>query len=52
MILANLGKPKPEYIKSLDNILFGFGLSKLGGNCGSPKAFAWWHFFFKFTGSL
>jgi hypothetical protein len=25
-----LGKPKPEYIKSLDNILFGFGLSKLG----------------------
>jgi hypothetical protein len=29
-LLANLGKPKPEYIKSLDNILFGFGLSKLG----------------------
>jgi len=28
--VANLGKPKPEYIKSLDNILFGFGLSKLG----------------------
>jgi hypothetical protein len=25
-----LYKPKPEYIKSLDNILFGFGLSKLG----------------------
>ena len=29
-LLINLGKPKPEYIKSLDNILFSFGLSKLG----------------------
>jgi len=29
-LLANLGKPKPGYIKHLDNILFGFGLSKLG----------------------
>ena len=28
--LANLDKPKPGYIKSHDNILFGFGLSKLG----------------------
>jgi hypothetical protein len=26
----NLGKPKTEYIKSFYNILFGFGLAKLG----------------------
>ena len=28
--MANLDKPKPGYMKSLDNILFGFGLSRLG----------------------
>ena len=29
-MLANLDKPKQRYMKFLEGILFGFGLSKLG----------------------
>jgi hypothetical protein len=31
-LLANLDKPKREQVKFLANLMFGFGLSKLGFN--------------------
>ena len=31
-MLANLAKPKREHVKFLENVMFGFGLAKLGFN--------------------